>query len=143
MSTNQLILNFQKYILSCWPQLSVIMGNLDWDNDPYFVDNWVQANWELMVEKQLLDKEQFLPPYGYDVKPECRHTNIGKAATHRVLVSMKGDDKKYCFLSFTSKDLNSTKFEPPLKDVSVKDLSTGDISYLELNKVNFSIENLS
>jgi hypothetical protein len=119
------------------------MENLDWDNDPYFVENWIQANWELMVERQILDSEQFLLPYGYDVKPECRHTNIGKAATHRVIVSLKSESKKYCFLTFTSKNSSTTKFEPPLNYIAVKDLTTGDISHIHLDKVDFSVENIS
>lgn len=53
MPVHQLIVNFQQFMLACWPQLTQVMQSLDWDNDPYFVDNWIQANWELMVEKQL------------------------------------------------------------------------------------------
>ena len=143
MSANQLISNFQKFILACWPQLSVIMENLDWDNDPYFVESWIQANWELMVEKQVLDNGHLLLPYGYDVKPECRHTNRGKAATHRVIATVKNESKKYSFLSFTSKNSGAAKFDMPLEFVSVKDLSTGDISQIQLDKVEFSVESLS
>ena len=143
MTVNQLIFNFHGFILACWPQLSVIMENLDWDNEPYFVEDWIQANWELMVERQLLSNDHFLLPYGYGVGTEHRHTNIGKLATHRVIATLKRKNEKYRFLCFTSKNSGAIKFEVPFELVSIKNLSTGAISHAELDKVEFSVESFS
>lgn len=140
MNPNQVVLNFQKFILSCWPQISLIMENLDWDSDPYFIDHWLQSNWELLVERQLFEGRGFLHPYGYSSDPECRQTAVGKVATHRLMVKLKSKKNRYEFVNFITTTTSGNSFEPPLDKVGVRDLSNGDIIYFSLALVEFEVE---
>ena len=143
MPVHQLILNFQQFMLACWPHLTQIMQNLDWDNDPYFVDNWIQANWELMVEKQL-DRERItLLPYGYDSSPNSRYTRVGASATHRVMCKLKDTENWLAFVSFISKAGHELKLEPPFDYVCVKNLNTNETTLWLIDDVEFFIDKIN
>ena len=138
MSIDQLVRNFHKYILACWPQLNLIMENLDWDEDPYFIDNWLQANWELMVEKQLGNSKVILAPYGYDINPDNRYMMSGAPFTHRVICELLDSRDSYFFLEFSTTERGAVKYAPPLDFVAVEN-QNNKIEYLQLDKVNFSL----
>ncbi|CAG9000319.1 MAG: hypothetical protein CENE_02314 [Candidatus Celerinatantimonas neptuna] len=140
MPIHQLMLNFQQFMVACWPQLTQVMQNLDWDNDPYFVDKWIQANWELMVEEQLGRKGITLLPYGYDSSPNSRYTRVGASATHRVICKLKDTENRLAFLSFISKAGGELKLEPPFDNVCVKNLDTNDITSLLIDDVEFFVD---
>ena len=53
--TEQICL-FRNFLVSAWPYLDLMMKNHDWDNDGRFVGEWIQVNWELLVERELLGK---------------------------------------------------------------------------------------
>lgn len=142
MKPNQIILNFHKFILACWPQINIILKNLDWDDDPYFIDHWLQSNWELLVESQLLESKGFLHPYGYDINPECRQTTVGAIATHRLIVILKAKKIRYEFVNFIAASANGNSCEPPFDKVGVRDLVNGDITYIPLELVDFDVEAL-
>lgn len=76
MSINPLIINFHSFLISCWPSISKIVEELNWDDNPYFIENWMQANWELIVEGQILESENLLVPYGYESSSECRNNDL-------------------------------------------------------------------
>ena len=140
MNPNQVVLNFHKFILACWPQISIIMENLDWDSDSYFIDYWLQSNWELLVERQLFDGKGFLHPYGYDINPECRQTTAGAIATHRLMIVLKSKKSRYEFVNLITKTANGKSFEPPFDKIGVRDMKNGDINYLPLELVEFDVE---
>ena len=48
MNVENLVENFRQLIIAAWPQLQAIVGQVK--DHPYFIDDWLQANWELMVE---------------------------------------------------------------------------------------------
>ncbi len=140
MNVNQVVLSFQKYVVACWSQISLILENLDWDSDPYFIDHWLQSNWELLVERQLLKGNGFLHPYGFDANPECRQTAVGEAATHRLMVVLKSEKISYEFVSFVASTTKGNSLEPPFDKVGARDLSSRDISYFSLELVEFEVE---
>ncbi|MEZ8652087.1 hypothetical protein [Vibrio splendidus] len=142
MPVHQLILNFQQFMLACWPQLNQVMQSLDWDNDPYFVDNWIQANWELMVEKQLGIEGVILLPYGYDISPSSRYTRKGASATHRVICKLKDMENSLAFLSFISKAEGELKLEPPFDNVCVKNLDTNETTSWLIDDIEFFIDKI-
>ena len=142
MTIHQLVLNFHRFILASWPQLNQIMEYLDWDKDPYFIDYWLQANWELMVENQIDGGGVVLSPYGYDVAPNSRYTKVGVKETHGVFCKVKGKAEVYAFLSFTSDTGDGCKLEPPFDRVNVKSLSEGKIASFYLSEVDFFLEKI-
>jgi hypothetical protein len=143
MSINQLIINFHSFLIACWPNLSKILEQLDWDESPYFLENWIQANWELIVEKQALESGELLVPYGYDSSSGCRYTFKGEKLTHRVTCKKKGQsESQYNFLCFVSKGDGVFKIEPPFDFIDVEDVNTGDRLSLTFDEVDYSIETI-
>lgn len=143
MSINQLIINFHSFLIACWPNLSKILDQLDWDESPYFLDNWMQANWELIVEMQTLDAGQLLVPYGYGSSSGCRYTCRDAKLTHRVTCKKKCvPEYQYNFLCFVSKRDGVFKIEPPFNFIDVEDVKTGDRFSLAFDEVDFSIEKI-
>lgn len=138
MPLEKLLLNFQQFLSSSWVQLNKVMEFIDWDNDPYFIDTWMQANWELLVEQQL-EGDIKLPSYGYDSSSKARYTNIGIKPSHHIVCELKGVTAPQKFLCFTSKNDSEVSLKPPFNTVSVKCIKTNKISYLPLKEVEFSL----
>ena len=59
--TKQLEL-FRQFLVSSWPNLDALMEHHNWDNDMGFSDDWIQANWEFLVERELLGNGIYLSP---------------------------------------------------------------------------------
>ncbi len=144
MSINQLIINFRSFLIACWPNISKILEQLDWDGSPYFLDNWMQANWELIVETQTLELGQLLSPYGYKSSSKCRYTYKNAKLTHRVTCKKNGSSEpQYNFLCFVSKKDGVFKIEPPFDFIDVEDIKTGDRLSLAFGEMDFSIEKIN
>ncbi len=38
------------------------MENHDWEEDGNFIDDWIQMNWEFLIEREILGKGKYLAP---------------------------------------------------------------------------------
>ncbi len=56
------ILNFRNFLNSSWAWLDALMEAHDWDEDGDFTLDWIQTNWEFLVERELLGKDRYLLP---------------------------------------------------------------------------------
>lgn len=142
MKIEDLVLNFKCFMISSWPQLENIMGNLDWDDQPYFLDDWLQANWELIVERQLEIEGIVLPAYGYNQDTEARYTKVGFSETHKVVCNIAGVDKEKLFLKLVSKSDAGFSLEPPFDHVLVKGIGNKELEYYNIGDVKFSLVKL-
>lgn len=142
MTASELIENFRSFLISSWPSVSKILEQLDWDSSPYFLDIWIQANWEHLVEEHLLDDGQFLRPYGYNSSPGCRTSGNGCASTHQVTcVSKIRSYANLCvFLTFVAKKGSAWKIEPPFDHVDVEDFKTGKRYTIPIEEVDFIVK---
>ncbi|HEY4832190.1 MAG TPA: hypothetical protein VIH61_06485, partial [Waddliaceae bacterium] len=53
--TNQIAL-FRDFLNVVWPSLNALMAKHNWDDDGCFTDEWLQLNWEYLVERQIFGK---------------------------------------------------------------------------------------
>ncbi|MFT5318007.1 MAG: hypothetical protein ACI8RA_001268 [Chlamydiales bacterium] len=52
---------FRDLLSSSWPKIDLLMEDHDWDADfGIAYDEWIQVNWELFVEKELLPEGSYL-----------------------------------------------------------------------------------
>lgn len=143
MTINQAIVNFRNFLIYCWPSIEKVFEHLDWDNSPYFLEEWMQANWELLVEKQVLETDQLLTSYGYDRSSACRYINADKVITHSVVCKKKSEpNARYYFRYFITKDEITFKMAPPFDLVEVEDIKSGDRFKVSFDDVEFSIETI-
>ena len=63
--TNQIAL-FRDFLNVVWPSLDALMANHDW-HDVWFTSQWLQVNWEFLVERQIFGKDNgALTPFSID-----------------------------------------------------------------------------
>ncbi len=141
MLINEIVLNYRSFLISSWTCLSEILIKLDWDESPYFLDDWMQANWELLVEKQI-DSSYILASYGFNNSPQCRYLGKDKTVTHRI-ICWENKEIKYIFLCFTTKKDGRYEIRPPFNYVNVENFVTGERSVLPLNQLNFMVEEVN
>jgi len=56
------IIHFRDFLVASWPFLNKMMANHDWDDDVQFSIDWIQVNWEFLVERELLGKAGYIIP---------------------------------------------------------------------------------
>jgi hypothetical protein len=54
--------HFRSYLKAGWPSVDSLMECHDWENDVGLLGEWIQASWELLVERELLPEDQYLTP---------------------------------------------------------------------------------
>ncbi len=80
------ILNFRNFLLHSWHDLDLLMSNHNWDDDASFTLEWLEANWEFLVERELLEKGNFLRPYYYTNR---RITYPNEKPTYEIICKAK------------------------------------------------------
>ena len=71
------------------------------DTTESFKNDWLQANWELIVERQLGGFDLYLEAYGDGADCNGESSRVlfpKKQATHNIILSPKNEDKIYGFL---------------------------------------------
>jgi len=54
------ITHFRDFLVASWPVLDLMMKQHDWEDDGWFSDEWIQVNWEFLVERELLGGQGYL-----------------------------------------------------------------------------------
>ncbi|WP_340117168.1 hypothetical protein [Pelagibius sp. 7325] len=146
MTLESALIKFRLFLTDSWPILLAFANDAGWDDDPYFLDRWQQANWELLVEQKILSGQQFLPPYGYAKEdPGLRHTNTDSAVTHRIICFDKLETVKrsYRFLCFVTRRHDTVCIDAPFDYVSLRLPNGRDVRDLPVSQVEFHLEAIS
>ncbi len=77
------ITHFRDFLVASWPFLDLMMKQHNWEEDGWFSDEWIQVNWEFLVERELLGSTKRLFPLGWSK----RVTDQKSTVTHEVDVS--------------------------------------------------------
>lgn len=85
------ITDFRNFLVAAWPYVDNLIDSHDWDNDGYFIDEWLQVNWEFLVERELLNNKGFLIPFRRFLDAN-RITNISVIANYEVIAKKKNED---------------------------------------------------
>ena len=150
IEVNKQILGFRKFLLDSWNDLDQLMHNHNWHDDIDFIDEWLQVNWEFLVERQLLKKTGFLNPYGMFYKnPRVTHSS-GKI-THVIICKPKSDhvliddmtqtilpeNRVLVFHCFYKKNINNYGLYPPFDSVGLISDDQKIKYHVVLNSVDF------
>jgi hypothetical protein len=57
------ILKFRAFLIAVWPSFDQFMMKHDWNDDGNFIDEWLEANWEFLVERELLGNQGLLTAF--------------------------------------------------------------------------------
>ncbi|MFA7325896.1 MAG: hypothetical protein WC121_04470 [Candidatus Kapaibacterium sp.] len=81
------------------------------DEDSY--SDWIEANWELLIEKKLLNSDEFLVEYGSgaDIYGDSgRITELSGKPTHKVVINSLNGNEVYDYLNKKFITLNNNTF---------------------------------
>jgi hypothetical protein len=143
MQIQDAVLNYRNFLLSSWLSLSETLRDLNWDTDPYFIDEWMQSNWELLVERQVGDEITLLP-YGYDSTPGARYLEKNKSANRRLIADLDVQPlhEKSIFLCFTSKTTSGFETAPPFNFAYLESIKTRERFAVPIEGLSFRLEPL-
>ncbi|MDB6081208.1 MAG: hypothetical protein JWO53_480 [Chlamydiia bacterium] len=89
------ITKFRDFLCICWPSIDSLMADHDWSNDGKFTLNWLEVNWELLVERELLCGKGFLKSFGMSplasrvIFPNQKPTHAVYAKSNSHLMDMR------------------------------------------------------
>lgn len=147
------IQKFRKFLnISFNYTISNIMDDHDWENDGYFIDDWMQINWEILVERELLGVNYGLTLYGVTYSGESNlHPNRDLdfiVITHLEEPQKDSWDQKdvplnkplrfYEFMTISEKD-RGCHIAPPFDIACFVDESTKKLYKVPLDKVKLML----
>ena len=149
------IRKFRDFLNACWPHLDDLMADHDWDDDGRFIDDWMQVNWELLVERELLGKQRFLTPLStfYSrariTSPHQKANYIVYAKSDKQLFDMRQpgvllpQDKTLRLYSFCKRLKNGFGLYPPFDLADVVVDSTKKSYIVPFDDVRFYLDTVS
>lgn len=51
----EVVLNYRDFLLASWCYYEKADDKVDWHENPFFLEKWMQVTWEMLVEQPLLD----------------------------------------------------------------------------------------
>lgn len=109
MTINKVLEDYISLLWLYWPSIEQLIST---DSTVSFKNNWLQANWELIVERQLGDSDLYLEVYGDGADCNGESSRVlfpDKQATHNITLNSKNEDKIYDLLGESYIDDNFGK----------------------------------
>lgn len=148
----QHILFFRDFLNISWDHVIYnLMNQHDWDNDGDLIDDWMQVNWELLLERELLGKDLTLTQFSTthltknilknDIEPNfmviCKPKNNSMldAKSNKEILN-KGCLRLFSLKTKCSKS-NSFSFGPPFEIACLIDVETSELYHVLFDKVYF------
>nr|WP_317200528.1 hypothetical protein [uncultured Psychrobacter sp.] len=98
MIINNILKDYASLLCLYWSKVKELDNS---DTTESFKDDWLQANWELIVERQLGDSDLYLEVYGDGADCNGVSSRVlfpNKQATHNVILKSENEEKIYDFL---------------------------------------------
>jgi len=96
MSIDNAIRIFAHFLDNSWSIVTPLLWNREYTTNEASVNDWLQANWELLVERKILKDNEYLEIYseGADFNgSSSRITDYHKISTHKItLLAVKETD---------------------------------------------------
>src|SRR5437868_1205869 len=108
LDVTQTILNYKNFLLASKFSVDKLLVNHDWHDDSEAYPNWVQANWELLVELMLVNENEYLGTISFFEKGERYRTKSLNATywiiceSHEISAKFDEDDVLVfrCYLGY-------------------------------------------
>lgn len=112
MNITNIIQNFANFLNICWTAATPVLENRQDKAEETALHDWLQANWELLVEQPCLDIEHYLEVYGEgaDIGDSSRVSYPYKLPTHYVGISSENEIKNHLTEEYLKLDKNKASF---------------------------------
>lgn len=98
MIINEILEDYISLLRLYWPSIEQLIST---DTTGSFKDNWLQANWELIVERQLMSSDTYLEVYGDGADCNDASSRVlfpNENATYNLILKPKNKDNVYDIL---------------------------------------------
>src|SRR5690606_2936732 len=94
MDIDKAIRVFSDFLNKSWGVIIPLLSDRSYTTDESSKSDWLQSNWEILVERKVLQLNEYLEVYGEGADfngVSSRITNIGSFPTHFVKVLVNND----------------------------------------------------
>lgn len=153
MNVDKVVKDFRLFILASWDSFSLFNESASAESLEEITNNWLQANWEILVENNVTGVNEFLEVYGNGADCNAASSRIcyaDKLPTHRikcvnsivrdVISKQEIDTDKMYFDGFVSIQNNYHVMAPPFDYVLLS--GNNDIALVSVKDVIFDIERI-
>ena len=158
MSVDTAIRMFANFLNDSWATASKLLPGRKYTSDEDSYNDWLQANWELLVERKILRIEEYLEVYGdgadYNAS-SSRITDPEAISTFKVIVKSKNNEKIFDLLNCENVVLEYSDFEkivgfrngfytlePEFRYVLIRDINLGLERVLAIDDIQFELEKI-
>ncbi len=158
INLNIAIRSFAQFINKSWATILPLIENRSYISNESSMYNWLQANWEILVERKILEINQYLDIYaqGADFNGySSRITDPGALPNFAIRINGSSDNEVYDFLNNEKVSLNGAVFlelvsfkegfyriEPQFDYVLLED-NIGVERVVSINEIEFELTKIS
>lgn len=114
MNVNKIINDYRYFLLSSWESFSKFNDGLSHDDIEEKTNNWLQANWEVLVESSLTEINEYLEVYGYGADCNGASSRVcfpNQSPTHKIFCKSLDGDKVRDVISNDIRDITEMTFD--------------------------------
>ncbi len=158
MTTDNAIRIFSHFLNSSWTIVNQLLIDRDYTSNEDVLNDWLQSNWELLVERKILKLNDYLEVYGDGADfngASSRITDPNAVANFKINVISKNNKPVHDVLNDEEVALVNTDFnkligfknsfyvmEPDFNFVLLDDKNTNTERVVRLNDIKFELERL-
>lgn len=145
MNIDNIIKLFSNFLDASWDSVTPLLLGRTYTSDVDSINDWMQANWELLIERSILPLNEYLEVYGDGADfngASSRITDINKVATYHfsvfvregidLLTNEKVSNSSYSFDKLVGFESGFYTISPPFKYVLVSDYNNIErVFYIE------------
>lgn len=155
MDIDKTIRIFSSFLNKSWDVVIPLLSDRSYTTDESSKNDWLQSNWEVLVERKVLQLNEYLEAYGdgadfYGLS--CRITDIESLPTHfiKVLVNkgidilnnLESENSEYTFERLVGFENGFYTDIPPFDFVLVQDENIGIERVFLLDEVEFELQHV-
>jgi len=158
MTTDNAIRIFSEFLNSSWTIVNQLLIGRNYTSNDDSLNDWLQSNWEFLVERKILKINDYLEVYGDGADfngASSRITDPNAVANFKIKVISKNNKPVYDVLNEEKITLVNTNFnkligfkngffimEPEFNFVLLDDKNTSTERVVRLNDIEFELEKL-
>jgi hypothetical protein len=114
MNVDNAIRLFANFLNGSWTSTTQLLTNRSYTSNEDSINDWLQANWEILIERKILKIDQYLEFYGEGADfngASSRITDPTSSPTYKIQVLPKNGSSVYDFLNEEETASLSLNFE--------------------------------
>ncbi|WP_343704263.1 hypothetical protein [Chitinophaga sp.] len=153
MTIDETIRAFSVFLNNSWDTLMPLLSGRPYATDESSKSDWLQSNWEMLVERKVLQLNEYLEVYGEGADfngKSSRITDIESVPTHSVKVLIDGskdilnnleiEDGRYDFERLVGFENGFYTSIPPFNFALVQDEGAGIERVFPLEEIRFELQ---